>query len=97
MAQKGMIKQGEACIIWTSPEITNGPLTTRVELNKDLKEAVRALVKDLPTKNPELYKQIDGGEQLSTGAGYIDVDHSRYDWIVELREVIRELRKKRAS
>jgi phosphonate transport system substrate-binding protein len=96
MVSKGMIKAGEACWIWTSPEITNGPFTAVADLPPALKDAVKAAFVGLPAKDPVVFKQVDGGD-VSTGSGYIEVDHKRYDWIVELREVIRELRKKRAS
>ena len=96
MVSKGIIKAGEACIIWTSPEITNGPVTTRVDLNPALKKAVTAAILAFPTKEPAVFTAMDGGT-TSTATGYFEVDHIRYDWIVELRDVIRELRKKRGS
>ncbi len=35
MEEKGMIEAGEVCVIWTSPEITSGPLTARANCPKN--------------------------------------------------------------
>ena len=46
--------------------------------------------------DPAAFKEMTGGEK-STQKGWIKVDHSRYEWIVEMRDEIRKLRRQRGS
>ena len=91
METKGMIPSGQICRIWQSPEITNGPLTARKNLPADLIAAVKTAVKDLPKNDPEVYKMITSGDE--TANGYIEVDHQRYEWIIEMRDWLRQQRR----
>jgi hypothetical protein len=84
MVTKGMIKEGEVCVIWQSPEITNGPITTRNNLPQPMIDEVKAALLALPTAAPEVYKEMTGGE-TSTDKGYIEVNHERYQWIIDMR------------
>lgn len=92
MATKGMIKEGEICVIWQSPEITNGPVTTRNNLPQPMIDEVKAALLALPTAAPEVYKEMTGGE-TSTDKGYIEVSHDRYQWIIDMRAWIKANRK----
>jgi phosphonate transport system substrate-binding protein len=92
MVTKGMIKEGEVCVIWQSPEITNGPITTRNNLPQPMIDEVKAALMALPTAAPEVYKEITGGE-TSTDKGYIEVNHERYQWIIDMRAWIKANRK----
>ncbi|WP_340119333.1 phosphonate ABC transporter substrate-binding protein [Pelagibius sp. 7325] len=94
MVEKGMIKAGEVCWIWTSPEITSGPLTARKNLPDDLKRTMQKLVMEVPQKDPEAFAQMTGNPKQ---VGWIEVDHDRYAWIVEMREEIRKIRRNRGS
>jgi len=94
MVEKGMIKAGEVCWIWTSPEITSGPLTARKNLPDDLKRTMQKLVMEVPQKDPEAFAQMTGNPKQ---VGWIAVDHERYAWIVEMREEIRKIRRNRGS
>ncbi|MEQ9608200.1 MAG: phosphonate ABC transporter substrate-binding protein [Kiloniellaceae bacterium] len=94
MVEKGMIKAGEVCWIWTSPEITSGPLTARKNLPDDLKRTMQKLVMEVPQKDPEAFAQMTGNPKQ---VGWIEVDHERYAWIVEMREEIRKIRRNRGS
>jgi phosphonate transport system substrate-binding protein len=85
MVTKGMIKEGEACVIWTSPEITSGPFTARANLPQGLIDAMKAAVMATPTAAPEAFKEMSGGEN-STQKGYVEVDHTRYQWIIDMRD-----------
>lgn len=91
MEAKGMIPAGQICRIWQSPEITNGPLTTRNNLPADMINAVKTAIKDLPKNDPAVYKEITSGDE--TANGYIEVNHDRYQWIVEMREWLRKQRR----
>jgi phosphonate transport system substrate-binding protein len=92
MASKGMIKEGEICVIWQSPEITNGPITTRNNLPQPMIDEVKAALLALPAAAPEVYKEMTGGE-TSTDKGYIEVNHERYQWILDMRAWIKANRK----
>jgi phosphonate transport system substrate-binding protein len=92
MVTKGMIAEGEACKIWTSPEITSGPLTARVNLPQSLKDAMQTAVMESPEKDEKAFIEMTGGED-STQKGWIRVDHDRYQWIVDMRDWIKEERR----
>jgi phosphonate transport system substrate-binding protein len=85
METKGMIKEGEICKIWTSPEITSGPFTARTNLPQGLVDEMKAAMLALPTADPAAFKEMTGGED-STQAGYVEVDHTRYQWIIDMRD-----------
>jgi phosphonate transport system substrate-binding protein len=92
METKGMIKEGEICWIWTSPEITSGPFTARANLPQGLIDEMKAAVMATPTAAPEAFKEMSGAED-STATGYVEVDHARYEWIIEMREWLKTQRK----
>ncbi|TQE98060.1 MAG: phosphonate ABC transporter substrate-binding protein [Spiribacter salinus] len=92
MVTKGMIADGEACKIWTSPEITSGPLTARVNLPQSLKDAMQTAVMESPEKDETAFIEMTGGED-STQKGWIRVDHDRYQWIVDMRDWIKKERR----
>lgn len=92
MVEKGMIPAGEVCWIWKSPEITNGPFTARTNIPQGLIDDMKAAVMATPAEAPEVFKTINGGEK-STKVGYIEVDHARYQWIVDMRDWLKAQRK----
>lgn len=92
MIDKGMIKAGEACIIWRSPEITGGPVTARANLPQPMMDEFKAAMMALPTEAPEAFKEMTGGE-TSTAKGYVPVDHARYQWIVDMRAWLKTQRR----
>ena len=94
LVEKGMIKDGEVCMIWKSPEITDGPFTARKNLPDALKSTMKQLVMEIPQKDPEAFASMTGNPNQ---VGWIEVDHERYAWIVEMREEIRKIRRNRGS
>lgn len=92
MVTKGMIEEGVACPIWQSPEITSGPLTARANLPEGLIADMTAAIMAVPEKDPEAFREMSGGED-STQKDWIEVDHSRYEWIVEMRQWMRDQRR----
>jgi len=92
MVTKGMIDEGEACKIWTSPEITSGPLAARTNLPQGLIDAMKTAVMEIPEKDPEAFMEMSGGVD-STQKGWIEVDHERYQWIVDMREWLKAERR----
>ncbi len=92
MVEKGMIPAGEVCWIWKSPEITNGPFTTRTNIPQSLIDDMKAAVMATPAEAPDVFKTISGGEK-STKKGFIEVDHARYQWIIDMRDWLKAQRK----
>jgi len=92
MVDRGMIPANTVCVIWTSPEITNGPFTVRKNLPAELKSKVTELVYDLPTKDREAFEGFAPGSK-----GFIRVDHDRYDWVIEMNRDIRALHRQRTN
>ncbi|OUS06618.1 phosphonate ABC transporter substrate-binding protein [Rhodobacterales bacterium 52_120_T64] len=92
MVSKGMIDEGEVCPIWQSPEITSGPLAARSNLPQGLVDAMRTAVMEIPEKDPEAFREMSGGDE-STQQGWIEVDHSRYQWIVDMRDWLKKQRR----
>lgn len=87
MERKGMIEAGQVCVIWESPEITSGPFTASPNLPAAMIEDVTAAVEAFPTADAEgykLYTSFDPADENPT-VGYVRVDHSRYQWIVDMR------------
>lgn len=85
-----MIPQDSVRVIWKSPEITSGPFTARAGLPDELKNQVTQLIFDLPQKDPAAFDLMAKGQK-----GWIKVDHSRYAWIIEMRDEIRKARRQR--
>ena len=96
MVEKGMIEDGQICWIWRSPEITSGPFTARANLPQDLKDEMSEAVMTIPERDPEGFLAMKGGPDAPQ-VGWIEVTHERYDWIVQMREEIREIRRNRGS
>ncbi len=94
MVGKGMIEAGVVCPIWKSPEITSGPFTARNNLPGEMKEEIATMLMEIPDKDPEAFASMTGDPKQ---VGWIRVNHERYDWIVEMREEIRKIRRNRGS
>ena len=45
-----------------------------------------------PTAAPEAFKEMTGADD-STAKGYVEVDHARYQWIVDMRAWFKANRK----
>lgn len=91
MVDKKMIPAGDICPIWKSPEITNGPLTARKNLPSDLIADMTQAVMDYPKNDPDDFKKQNGPD--SPDVGYVKVDHSRYQWIVDMRAWLKKQRR----
>lgn len=95
MIQKGMIDEGEVCVIWESPEITSGPFTARANLPVELIEDVTAAIESFPQKDVEAFRLLQNwtADNANNVEGYERVDHDRYQWIVDMREWLRNERR----
>lgn len=92
MVTKGMIDEGVACPIWKSPEITSGPFTARANLPEGLKQDMKQAVMDIVEKDNAAFIEMTGGAD-STQKGWIEVDHARYQWIVDMRDWLKKERR----
>lgn len=92
MVSKGMINEGEVCWIWTSPEITSGPFTARKNLPQGLMDEMKAAVMNVPTADPVAFTEMSGAEN-STQKGFVEVNHDRYQWIVDMRDWLKKQRR----
>lgn len=95
MITKGMIEDGQVCKIWESPEITSGPWTFRSNLPEDLIEDVTAAIQAFPTDDVEGYRLYSewSEDNDNNATGFMRVDHDRYQWIVDMRDWIRDQRR----
>ncbi|EPX85263.1 phosphate/phosphite/phosphonate ABC transporter substrate-binding protein [Salipiger mucosus] len=95
MERKGMIEEGVVCKIWESPEITSGPWTFRTNLPEQLIEDVTAAIESFPEADPEGYKLYSSwsADNPNPDAGFTRVDHERYQWIVDMRDWIKNQRR----
>lgn len=85
MESKGMIEAGVICPIWKSPLIVASPFTARTNLPQGLIDEMKAAVMATPTADPEVFKQVNGGD-TSTVKGYVEVKPADYQVIIDMRE-----------
>ncbi len=95
MIDKGMIEAGQICPIWESPEITSGPFTARNNIPQELKDKMVEVVMAVGEKDPEAFASMTGfkAEDPNPQVGWIEVDHDRYQWIVDMRQWIKDQRR----
>ncbi|HHC30165.1 MAG TPA: phosphonate ABC transporter substrate-binding protein, partial [Rhodobacterales bacterium] len=95
MEAKGMIEPGVICKIWTSPEITSGPWTFRDNLPEDMIAEITDAIEAFPTADPEGYKLYSSfdPEDANPAVGFYRVDKERYQWIVDMRQWIKDRRR----
>ena len=95
MIDKGMIEAGVVCPIWESPEITSGPFTARANLPQALKDDMKAAVMAVGEKDPEAFKMMTGFKEDDPNpqTGWIEVNHDRYQWIVDMRDWLKRERR----
>ncbi|AXC51133.1 phosphate/phosphite/phosphonate ABC transporter substrate-binding protein [Paracoccus suum] len=96
MVLKGMLKDGVICKIWESPEITNGPFTARANLPEALIDDMRDALETFPTADKAAFdamvsNEIGGDNPV---AGYTRVDHDHYQWIIDMRDWLKEQRRR---
>ncbi|AJE45797.1 phosphate/phosphite/phosphonate ABC transporter substrate-binding protein [Celeribacter indicus] len=95
MESKGMIEPGVICKIWESPEITTGPWTVRTNLPAGLIADLTDAIEAFPSEDPEGYAQYSSfsEDDPNPEVGYTRVDRERYQWIVEMRDWIKDQRR----
>ena len=76
----GLVDISELKPVWRSPEIPEGPMTVRQALPTEVKVQLTEMFLNFATANPDCMETFAG--EIS---GYVDADHSRYEFIVEMR------------
>ena len=96
MVDKGMIEKGVVCPIWQSPEITSGPFTARKNLPQSLKDAMKKAVLSVQDKDVNAFQKMTGfkADDPNPQVGWIEVNHDRYKWIVDMRKWLKKERRK---
>ena len=95
MVSKGMIDDGLVCTVWESPEITVGPWTARSNIPQEMIDDIEAALMAFPEKDPEGFKAHSSFDPADPNpdVGFFKVDHERYQWIVEMRQWLKDQRR----
>ena len=95
MIDKGMLDDGVICPIWESPEITSGPFTARKNLPQSLKDVMKETVMAVGDRDEAAFKSMTGwkADDPNPQVGWIEVNHERYQWIVDMREWLKKQRR----
>lgn len=78
--ENGLVDISELKPVWRSAEIPEGPMTVRQALPTEVKDALRASMLAFKAEDPECLTTYAGETN-----GYVPADHSRYEFIVEMR------------
>jgi len=89
MVDKGALDMSEVREIWRSNLITNGPTVVRRDLPQEVKDAYQAFLVGLYDEDRECYFDVAAGE----GNGYVEVDHSFYEPIINMRRATMDRRR----
>ena len=90
MIKKGLLNMDELRVIWLSGFIMNGPHVIRRDLPEDFKEELINHNLNLQKEDKQCFKEITFGESQ----GFIKVSHQNYENIVEIRNFIRNQRRR---
>ena len=93
MVSRGMLREGEICQIWRSPEITGGPVAARTNLPAGMADDIKQALLDINEQAPDVWAALEGDS--SEYIGWIEADHDRYQWVVDMREWLRAQRRSR--
>ena len=85
MVSKGMIQQGDVCVVWTSPLIMASPFAARTNLPAGLIEDMKKVMLAMPSDAPEVFRQVSGGD-ASTSKAYVPVTHEQYQILIDMRD-----------
>ena len=88
MIDNGLLDMADLRIIWQSSQIPNGPIVVRSDLPEEAKEIVSTYLAGLLEADPECYYSVTAGE----GQGFVAVDHSFFEPVVEMRRMQTEAR-----
>ncbi len=93
MARKNMVKADDFRIIYKSAQIVNSPMAYLADLPADLKEAIKAAVLNIATKDKAAFDKIYEGKARPLEA----TDNAAYEPIVKLNKFVDDLKKRKSS
>ena len=82
MVEKGILDMNDLTELWMSPLIPNGPLVVRSSLDQDAKDAIKKFMLDLPTRDPECFSGLEGGDFQ----GFTEVNADFYAPVIAARK-----------
>ena len=88
MIDNGLLDMADLRIIWQSSQIPNGPIVVRSDLPQEAKDIVSDYLANLLESDSECYYSVTAGE----GQGFVAVDHSFFEPVVEMRRMQTEAR-----
>ena len=83
MIDNGLLNMEELRIIWQSSQIPNGPIVLRTDMPAEPRALITDYLANQLQNEPECYYSTSGGE----GTGYVAVDHSFFEPVVEMRRM----------
>jgi len=81
MINNGLLDMADLRVIWTSNVIPNGPYVVRKDMPAEARATIVEWMETLLASDPACYQSVTAGE----GAGFVAVDHSFFEGIVEMR------------
>ncbi len=95
MERKDMIDTGVVCTIWESPQITSGPWTARANLPEEMVADIKDAIMAVPEADQAAYRDFTSFDPSDDNpdVGFLEVDHERYQWIVDMRQWLRDQRR----
>lgn len=92
LTRKGMLKEDDIVVLWTSDPIVEGPITMRSDINKDFTEKVRNAYLRLPVDAPELWNAyIKLYRTSSANMSYVPASDSMYEGVRKIAGGIKGL------
>ncbi len=95
MERKDMIDTGVVCTIWELPQITSGPWTARANLPEEMVADIKDAIMAVPEADQAAYRDFTSFDPSDDNpdVGFLEVDHERYQWIVDMRQWLRDQRR----
>ena len=81
MIDNGLLDMVDLNVIWESPIIPNGPVVIRQDIPQEAKDIVSDYLANQLEQDPQCYYDVSFGE----GQGWVAVDHSFFEGVVEMR------------
>ncbi len=84
MVEKGILDMDDLVEVWKSPQIPNGPMVARTDLEEGVKEKLVEFMMALPEKDPDCFSAIQGGDFK----GYTDITTEFYQPVIDARKAL---------
>ncbi|WP_239025490.1 phosphonate ABC transporter substrate-binding protein [Roseicyclus persicicus] len=88
MIDNGLLNMADLRIIWQSSQIPNGPIVVRQGIPEEARTIIVDYLDSLLQDDPACYYAVTAGE----GQGFVAVDHSFFEPVVEMRRMQTESR-----